>query len=165
MLCPLLPHVYLSLWYNGLVRPSWTGGGGGNNTPLDGLPSNLALPTVSYLPSSTMHPALAKAFVVGPGYIPVPNKLVTKITSGMFIELADLLAENIKLQEIECQAFLEGKLSGWWKYRHFVLGRGLHHLLLDTVPVFPNEMDTPESVQTINYSDGQRFSWSRMAAL
>ena len=66
-----------------------------------GLPSNLALPTVSYLPSSTMHPALAKAFVVGPGYAPVPNKLVTT---------ADLLAENIKSQEIEAQAFLEGKL-------------------------------------------------------
>ena len=86
-------------------------GGGDNNTPLDGLPSNLALPTVSYLPSSTMHPALAKAFVVGPGYAPVPNKLVTKITSGIFIKLANLLAENIKSQEIEPQAFLEGKLS------------------------------------------------------
>ena len=93
---------------DGLVRSSWTGGG--NNTPLDGLPSNLALPTVSYLPSSTMHPALAKAFVVGPGYAPVPNKVVTKVTSGMFIELADLLAENTKSQEIEPQAFLEGKL-------------------------------------------------------
>jgi hypothetical protein len=48
--------------------------------------------------------------VVGPGYAPVPNKLVTKITAGMFIELADLLAENIKAQEIEPQAFLEGRL-------------------------------------------------------
>ena len=94
---------------DGLVRPSGTVGG--NNTPLDGFPSNLALPTVSYLSSSTMHPALAKAFVVGPRYAPVPNKLVTKITSSMFIELADLLAKNIKSQEIEPQV----QKNGWWK--------------------------------------------------
>lgn len=93
---------------DGLVRPSWTGGG--DSTSLDCLPSSLALPTGSLLPSTSGYPALAKAFVVGPGYAPVPNKLVTKITTGMFIELADLLAENIKAQEIEPQAFLEGRL-------------------------------------------------------
>lgn len=110
------PHVAAStpsfvsqpLHRDGLVRPSWTGGG--DSTSLDCLPSSLALPTGSLLPSTSGYPALAKAFVVGPGYAPVPNKLVTKITAGMFIELADLLAENIKAQEIEPQAFLEGRL-------------------------------------------------------
>ncbi|CAH3169850.1 unnamed protein product [Porites lobata] len=59
--------------------------------------------------SSTL-PNLNKAFVVGPGYAPVPFKLVSKITAGLFVDLADLLPDNIRAQEIEPQAFLEGKL-------------------------------------------------------
>ena len=55
-------------------------------------------------------PNLNKAFVVGPGYAPVPYKLVSKITAGHFVDLADLLLDNIRAQEIEPQAFLEGKL-------------------------------------------------------
>ena len=55
-------------------------------------------------------PPLGKAFVVGPGYSPIPEKLVTKIRTGQFVELADLLAENLKAQEVEPQTFLDGKL-------------------------------------------------------
>ena len=66
------PHVAAStpsfvsqpLHRNGLVRPSWTGGG--DSTSLDCLPSSLALPTRNLLPSTSGYPALAKAFVVGP---------------------------------------------------------------------------------------------------
>ena len=47
--------------------------------------------------SLTLAPSVGKAFVVGPGYAPIPEKLVAKITSGAFVELADLLAENIHL--------------------------------------------------------------------
>ena len=47
---------------------------------------------------------------MGPGYAPVPFKLVSKITAGLFVDLADLLPDNIRAQEIEPQAFLEGKL-------------------------------------------------------
>ena len=53
---------------------------------------------------------LNKAFVISPGYDPVPYKLVAKITGGQFIDLADLLPDNIRAQEVEPQAFLEGKL-------------------------------------------------------
>ena len=35
---------------------------------------------------------------------------MAKITGGQFIDLADLLLDNIQAQEIEPQAFLEGKL-------------------------------------------------------
>ena len=54
-------------------------------------------------------PNLNKAFVMGPGYAPVTYKLVTKITAGLFLDLAGLLPDNIRTQEIEPQAFLEGK--------------------------------------------------------
>ena len=59
---------------------------------------------------SSTFPNLNKAFKVGPGYAPVPYKLVSKITAGLFVDLADLLPDNIRAQEIEHQAFLEGKL-------------------------------------------------------
>ena len=37
------------------------------------------------------------AFAVGSGYSPIPEKLVTKIRTGQFINLADLLNENLIL--------------------------------------------------------------------
>ena len=55
----------------------------------------LLVPSIS---SPTLAPSVGKAFVVGPGYAPMAGKLVAKITSGTFVELADLLAENIRAQ-------------------------------------------------------------------
>ena len=43
-------------------------------------------------------PTLNKAFVIGPGYAPVPYTLVAEITGGQFIDLADLLPDNIRTQ-------------------------------------------------------------------
>ena len=60
--------------------------------------------------NSTFAPSVGKAFVVGPGYVPIPAKLVAKITSGVFVELADLLAENLRAQESEPHTYLDGKL-------------------------------------------------------
>ena len=40
----------------------------------------------------------------------MPYKLVSNITAEHFVDLADLLPDNIRAQEIELQAFLEGKL-------------------------------------------------------
>ena len=54
--------------------------------------------------------SLHRSFVVGPGYSPIPEKLVSKIRTDQFIYLADLLAENLKAQETEPQTFLDLKL-------------------------------------------------------
>lgn len=54
--------------------------------------------------------AVGKDFVIGPGYSPIPHKLVTKITTGLFVELEDLLPDNLKANKSETQTFLEGKL-------------------------------------------------------
>ena len=66
-----------------------------------------------------MAPSVGKTFVVGLGYAPILGKLVAKITSGAFVELVDLLAENIGAQEAEPHTYLDGKLllplpkKGW----------------------------------------------------
>ena len=54
--------------------------------------------------------SLHRLLVVGPGYSLIPEKLVSKIRTGQFIHLADLLAENLKAQETEPQTYLDGKL-------------------------------------------------------
>ena len=64
----------------------------------------------SSLISSLFPPSVDKAFVVGPGHAPIPAKLVAKITSGQFVDLADLLSANLRTAEHEPQTFLDGKL-------------------------------------------------------
>ena len=60
--------------------------------------------------SLTLVPSVGKALVVGPGYPPILGTLVAKITSNAFVELADLLAENICAQEAEPHTYLVAKL-------------------------------------------------------
>ena len=55
-------------------------------------------------------PKSEKAFIVGPGHVPIPAKLAKKIIEGQFVELADLLTVNLRAVEQEPQTFLEGKL-------------------------------------------------------
>ena len=59
---------------------------------------------------STLVQSQNRPFIVGPGYSPIPEKLASKIRSGHFIVLADLLAENLKAQETGPQTYLDGKL-------------------------------------------------------
>ena len=80
------------------------------------LPSGSGSPTVgggvvSAFPAiSVSSAAVGKDFVIGLGYSPIPHKLVTKITTGLFVKLADLLPDNPKANESGTQTFLEGKL-------------------------------------------------------
>ena len=53
---------------------------------------------------------MGQDFVVGHGYSPMRSKLVSKICSGLFVDLVDLLQDNLKVNENEMQTFLEGKL-------------------------------------------------------
>ena len=78
--------------------------------PALSAPSLLDYSLVPSTSSPTLAPSVGKTFVVGPGYAPVPGKLVAKITSGAFVELADLLAKNISAQEAAPHTYLDGKL-------------------------------------------------------
>ena len=55
-------------------------------------------------------PNLLQPFVVGPGFSPIPAKLVSQITSGKFVELSDLLASNLSSSEPEPQLLFDGRL-------------------------------------------------------
>ena len=83
--------------------------------------------------SPTLAPSVWKAFVVAPGYAPIPGKLVAKITSGALVEFADLLAANIRAQEAEphCQ-----KNSGR-DHRHYHMDSGLNHVPVDLLQYLP----------------------------
>ena len=49
-------------------------------------------------------------FVVGPGFSPVPVKLVNQIVAGKYIDLSELLAANLDRTEQEPQLLLDGRL-------------------------------------------------------
>jgi len=69
---------------------------------------------------------------------------VAKIASCAFVELADLLAENIRAQEAEPHTYLEGKLlvapakkKVGRDHQHFHMDSGLYHLPVDLVHYLP----------------------------
>ena len=49
-------------------------------------------------------------FVVGPGFLPVPAKLVNQIVAGNYVDLSELLAANLNWFEQEPQLLLDGRL-------------------------------------------------------
>ena len=59
---------------------------------------------------STVNSLADQAFVVGPGYSPVPAKLVSHIRSGKFVDLSELLAANLVSSDTEPQLMLDGRL-------------------------------------------------------
>ena len=74
-------------------------------------PAFVTRPVASYasVPLLAMA-ALQQPFVIGPGYSPVPFKVVSQITAGKFVNLEELLAENIPVSEPEPQLWFEGRL-------------------------------------------------------
>ena len=53
---------------------------------------------------------LDQPFVVGPGFSPVPAKLVAQIVAGKYVDLSDLLAVNLLQKETEPQVLFDGRL-------------------------------------------------------
>ena len=51
-----------------------------------------ASPSVGGISSLAQTPILQQPFVVGPGFSPVPAKLVSQIVAGKFVELHELLS-------------------------------------------------------------------------
>ena len=55
-------------------------------------------------------PLLDQPFIVGPGFSPVPAKLVAQIVAGKYIDPSDLLAVNLVQREPEPQLLFDGRL-------------------------------------------------------
>ena len=65
--------------------------------------SPTAFPSLTALP-------LQQPFMIGPGYSPVPFKVVSQITAGKFVNLEDWLAENITMHKQDPQLWFNGQL-------------------------------------------------------
>ena len=61
----------------------------------------------------TVHalPVVDQPFVVGPGFSPVPAKLVSQIVAGKYVDLSELLAVNLVQKDPEPQLLLDGRLG------------------------------------------------------
>ena len=70
----------------------------------------IASPSVRGISSLAQTPILQQPFVVGPGFSPVPAKLVSQIVAGKFVELHELLSTNLVLNEPEPQLLFDGRL-------------------------------------------------------
>jgi len=64
----------------------------------------------SVIQSPGLAPTFQQPFVIGPGYSPVPYKVVSQIILGKYVNFEDLLPENISFNEPEPQLMFEGRL-------------------------------------------------------
>ena len=86
--------------------------------PNSSLPSSRASAIAAFSPqiggptslAANPAPILHQPFVVGPGFSPIPAKIVTQIVSGKFVEFDELLSTNIVLTESEPQLLFDGRL-------------------------------------------------------
>ena len=96
---------------------------------------------------------------------------MAKITSGTFVELADLLAENIRAQEAELHTFLDGKLlvapakKSGRDHRHSHMDSGLYHLPVDFLQYLPFSLAGYFSLYVTDLPDDFSVSWTSLVEL
>ena len=61
-------------------------------------------------PAVLASPVLDQPFVVGPGFSPVPAKLVAQIVAAKYVDLSELLAVNLVEKDPEPRLLLDGRL-------------------------------------------------------
>ena len=61
-------------------------------------------------PAVHASPVVDQPVVVGPGFSPVPAKLVAQIVAGKYVDLSELLAVNLVQKDPEPQLLLDGRL-------------------------------------------------------
>ena len=72
------------------------------------------------------------AFVVGPGFLPVPGKTVTNIISGQYLDLATLLAKPSDMRSPSPLISIDGQVvvsqAGLAPDRYFSVDAGVCHI-------------------------------------
>ena len=76
---------------------------------LESVSSAATLPEAN-ISSATSLPVLNQPFIVGPGFSPVPAKVVGQVVAGKFIDLGDLLPSTVASAEPEPQLLFDGRL-------------------------------------------------------
>lgn len=71
------------------------------------LVSGAILPSVS---ASGLSASFDEYFVVGPGFSPIPPRLVNQIQAGKYIDLSDLLTPNLIQAQSEPQLLFDGRV-------------------------------------------------------
>ena len=73
--------------------------------------SSFSLPSEAFLaPHAKSNTLVDRPFVVGPGFSPVPGKLVSQILHGTFVDLSKLLSANLVSSDPEPHLMLDGHL-------------------------------------------------------
>ena len=71
--------------------------------------SSAMLPQAN-ISSATSFPVLNQPFIVGPGFSPVPAKVVGQVVAEKFVDLGDLFLSTVASAEPEPQLLLDGRL-------------------------------------------------------
>ena len=100
-LSPVVPS-FVSTFANPLMSVS-------SSASAFNLPSG-ATHDVADRPAVPASPVVDQPFVVGPGFSPVPTKLVAQIMAGKYVDLSELLAVNLVQKVPEPQLLLDGRL-------------------------------------------------------
>ena len=114
-------------------------------------------------------PVVDQPFIIGPGFSPVPAKLVSQIVAGKYVDLSELLAVNLVQKDPEPQLLLDvrlmltsqpKKLSPASSYRRYrLLDGGLRHLLVDSGLQFPPSLERFNAVAAVDSADLSPFFW------
>jgi len=77
-----------------------------------GSSQSRAICDVASCPVGQLASLLHQPFVMGPGFSPVPAKIIAQIVVGKYMDLSDLLAANLQLQQkdSEPQLLFDGRL-------------------------------------------------------
>ena len=129
--------------------------------PVMSLASSFTPPSnvIQQAPGLSTQPAslLDQSFVVGPGFSPVPAKLVTQIVGGKYVDLSDLLGPNLQQREPEPQLMFDGRL---------VLTYGsVFHLFTRVIFSLSPPLERFNAVQVTHSANPSPFQWQSVAEL
>ena len=117
------------------------------------------------LTSFTANPApiLHQPFLIGPGFSPIPAKIVTEIVSGKFVELDKFLSSNIVLTEPEPQLFFDGCLVWTLGPKKVKVGVGLLDLHVGAHVVLSSSLEGPLPIPTADSPNSLSVCGSHLA--
>ena len=118
-------------------------------------------------------PVLHQPFVVGPGFLLIPAKIVKQIILGKFVEFNEVLSNKIKLTDPEPQLLFDGCLVLTWALKKskcciedsamWIEAFSTFMLVLSSY--FPHRLEGPLPVPTADLSNSLSVPQSCVAFL